>query len=504
MDPFNDPHSIAHQLDFSFWHQFRSKVHDLFASTVNPVSPSSGFILVASFGRSTFRLDPVNVNLAISSCTRAAYDAINVIHIAGNVFRFSVCSKVVGFHIVHLKYFTCNMFKCRFHLWSGGGPNWIYEERLWYKEQGAEWHVVSYKRRPQNRNVPVKSIYQRIHNDLAIDPWPNVYPNDTVGRNHQVLSGANSVLIGNQRIMHAATDDRVLRSNEVHSSTTPMHNGSTVIGLNDFSNHSNGLGRSGNSEPNNIDTRPNRQPNLETIHIPDKPSEHVFCPKCLGYGHYLSSCCNSIRCRCCYGYNHIARFCLNKKNRMHKYRVKQAEPPVHNESQEPPLASSPSDTLLRASAPPEPTSTAAHAMACYPCNRYPHLPAGTTIIVPGPERAQRGYFVLGGELLMVCEEWAIATLVPGITPEEFPAANAMISEFLEARGWRINYTSRCGMSIVLIQFTTACSRDFAISNSPYEIGDSVLCITRHDRSLNYCSIAFTHDVWLMLMNYCYL
>jgi hypothetical protein len=50
MDPFQDPHSIAHQLDFSFGHQFRSKVCDLFSSTVNPVYPSSGFILVASFG----------------------------------------------------------------------------------------------------------------------------------------------------------------------------------------------------------------------------------------------------------------------------------------------------------------------------------------------------------------------------------------------------------------------------------------------------------------------
>ena len=77
----------------------------------------------------------------------------------------------------------------------------------------------------------------------------------------------------------------------------------------------------------------------------------------------------------------------------------------------------------------------------------------------------------------------------------------MIIEYLEAKGWRINYTSRCGMDTALIQFTTACSRDSAINNSPYEIGDSVLRITRRDRSLNYRSITFTHDVWLMLMNY---
>ena len=102
---------------------------------------------------------------------------------------------------------------------------------------------------------------------------------------------------------------------------------------------------------------------------------------------------------------------------------------------------------------------------------------------------------------MVCGEWAIATLVPAVPPKDFSTANAMIIEYLEAKGWRINYSSRCGMGTALIQFTTACSRDSAINNSPYEIGDSVLCITRHDRSLNYRSITFTHDVWLMLMNY---
>lgn len=120
---------------------------------------------------------------------------------------------------------------------------------------------------------------------------------------------------------------------------------------------------------------------------------------------------------------------------------------------------------------------------------------------PGLHRTQRAYVVLGGELPLVCDEWAIATLDPGITPEEFHGANAMITTFLEARGWRISYTSRCGMGSVLIQFTTACSRDTAISQSPFQIGDTTLRISRHDRGLNYHSITFTHDVWLLLMNY---
>lgn len=123
------------------------------------------------------------------------------------------------------------------------------------------------------------------------------------------------------------------------------------------------------------------------------------------------------------------------------------------------------------------------------------------MIQPGPLRARHGYVVLGGELPMVCDEWAIATLIPEVSAGEFHGAIALITTYLKGRGWRINYTSRCGMGTALIQFTTAYSRDTAISNSPFQIGDSVLRISRHDRGINYHSITFTHDVWILLMNY---
>jgi hypothetical protein len=49
-DPFSDPSSIAHRLDFTHGHVFRRKVRDTFATSVNPISSSSGFTLVVSFG----------------------------------------------------------------------------------------------------------------------------------------------------------------------------------------------------------------------------------------------------------------------------------------------------------------------------------------------------------------------------------------------------------------------------------------------------------------------
>lgn len=89
-------------------------------------------------------------------------------------------------------------------------------------------------------------------------------------------------------------------------------------------------------------------------------------------------------------------------------------------------------------------------MACYPCNPYLHLLAGTTIVELGLQCARRSYVVLGGELPMVCDEWAIAMLELGISPEEFICADTMICNFLENHGWRINYTSRCGMGTIVI------------------------------------------------------
>ena len=67
MDPFNDPSSIAHILDFSIGHRFRSKVRDRFATSVSPISSSHQFFLVVSFGRASFRLDELNVSLALSA-----------------------------------------------------------------------------------------------------------------------------------------------------------------------------------------------------------------------------------------------------------------------------------------------------------------------------------------------------------------------------------------------------------------------------------------------------
>jgi hypothetical protein len=59
------------------------------------------------------------------------------------VFSFCVASKQIGFHILKLRMYRCSLFKCFFHLWGRGGPNWEREFNLWQSECQSEWTLVS-------------------------------------------------------------------------------------------------------------------------------------------------------------------------------------------------------------------------------------------------------------------------------------------------------------------------------------------------------------------------
>ena len=65
-----------------------------------------------------------------------------VLQLADRVFRFSVSSSSVGFHVVKLRSFECSSFKVFFHLWSNGGPNWVREWRSFCAEEEASWTDV--------------------------------------------------------------------------------------------------------------------------------------------------------------------------------------------------------------------------------------------------------------------------------------------------------------------------------------------------------------------------
>lgn len=112
-----------------------------FGTPINshPASPFPEFLLVLSVGRCKFCLTPATVGVLLQSVLGGSAQAFHVVQLGDRVFRFSVSSKPVGFHILQLNSFQCAEFRVLFHLWHGGGPNYKLEYRKWEAEQAAEW-----------------------------------------------------------------------------------------------------------------------------------------------------------------------------------------------------------------------------------------------------------------------------------------------------------------------------------------------------------------------------
>jgi hypothetical protein len=123
--------SLKLGLEFSHGKNFSKDVRSKFHSAVHPSSSSGHFIMVVSFGRANFRMDEDLVALALEACLGGFCGELLVSTLKDRVFTFAVASKAVAFHILKLKQYRCQQFKCYFHLWSGGGPNWMREFSLW-------------------------------------------------------------------------------------------------------------------------------------------------------------------------------------------------------------------------------------------------------------------------------------------------------------------------------------------------------------------------------------
>jgi hypothetical protein len=112
-----------------------------FGQNVNldKLSSRKPFFLVCSFGRACFRLDVHTVALALQACFGGFAALYNDKALRDRSFRFLISSSVVGFEIYNLGSQAQSSFKVFFNLWGQGGPNWIAEERKFYKEQEKEW-----------------------------------------------------------------------------------------------------------------------------------------------------------------------------------------------------------------------------------------------------------------------------------------------------------------------------------------------------------------------------
>ena len=130
-------------LDFSKGLVVAEKVFQSTGFPVHPMDDTGFFTMVISFGRHDFRLTEDSVAAALEAAIGGSAIEFMVFMITERVFGFQVSCKAVALIILRLRSFSCDHFKCFFHLWGNGGPNWGREFKLWKLECDAEWIIVS-------------------------------------------------------------------------------------------------------------------------------------------------------------------------------------------------------------------------------------------------------------------------------------------------------------------------------------------------------------------------
>jgi hypothetical protein len=133
--------------------------------------------LLVSFGRSRFRLNIHTVGVVLQACFGGLASLFRVKFLRDKTFKFSVASKSVGFSIYNQSKFADSDYEFFINLWGDGGPNWLFEEKRFYKEQIDSWRTVQSKvprksvfhrlkfrnlNSKENKIVPIKTVFERI------------------------------------------------------------------------------------------------------------------------------------------------------------------------------------------------------------------------------------------------------------------------------------------------------------------------------------------------------
>jgi hypothetical protein len=116
----NPPLGTSHvpALDFSIGASFQANCKNKFGHDVTPTinSHRRAFLLVASFGRASFKLDIHTVAIALQSCFGGLACSYRVKHLRDRSFQFSVASTSVGFEIYNKSKVCTPMFELYINL----------------------------------------------------------------------------------------------------------------------------------------------------------------------------------------------------------------------------------------------------------------------------------------------------------------------------------------------------------------------------------------------------
>ncbi|KAM0881896.1 hypothetical protein ACQ4PT_032653 [Festuca glaucescens] len=360
--------ALALGLDFSPGLAFARKARSEFYTTVHPARNSLHFTMVVSFGRSTFRLSEDNVSLALESVIGGLCDELKVSILRDRVFSFTVSCKQIGFMILQRRSFSCAQFKCYFHLWGRGGPNWGREFDAWQKECQQEWTLVSPSKRvvqlglnamreagkPKSA-IRSNSLARKKLQFTTIENYPACrgyrYPVSAeqiqdLQQGGYVLTEAEKIPAPPTPMIHwTAAEPRIQFGTTatwnivkplvpiLHSTRaepciqfSTKHPIEQVSGKTSASDHvqssveqapSSDLNSGFDSQlgqdiPSGPELSADGLKEFEKM-IDDMVYKVWECGRCLRMGHNSKDCVNDIRCRACFSYGHIAKQCLNKQ-----------------------------------------------------------------------------------------------------------------------------------------------------------------------------------------------
>ena len=137
-------------------HRFGSNIH------FSPSGSNKEFFLVVHFTSASDPLNEDSVAIALQCCIGGVPSGLNVTHLSGRRFRFSVASNKVGHFIYGLKDRVWPDFVCHFHLFNGRFASAPIDDSSWHAD--TEHTELS-----SRRSLAVKSSLQFLHSGANLN-----------------------------------------------------------------------------------------------------------------------------------------------------------------------------------------------------------------------------------------------------------------------------------------------------------------------------------------------
>lgn len=494
--------------------EFAKLVRERFNRPVSPSLPNSpgSFRLVASFGRSSIRLNPDSVGLLLQSCLGGSAPDFNVAHLSGWMYAFSVSCKEVGFLIYRSYNYSCKSFAIFFHLWGNGGPNWIRDFKVWCNEQSDEWSTVG----PKGKILKNKKSFAdavRTHQNLSdkkiLHPRPRIsafarlkFPENYLVNSapkhfdgKRKLHSRKSVLRWQLKRLTAVTNVGKLASKTAAPFASANPN---------LNSKSPSMNRA--KAQSSLFEQPPRPSMEQAQQMPKaQPASSNALALIRKQGRALE------RCTICFNYGHSADFCHHKSRLLRRYRpicrIEYQEASRSSINAHPRLSPEGSFTAPPTSPQatvPLPTSLPSPSipMANWSVDPTPFVPKGFTLVERAPHPPRRSEVFVAGCFSQHNEDLAIVKLQPPVHNADFPILQSALREyFLNVHEVHVHEVRPCPLGAAYVRFATSLEREkflgrvFRFRNS-YD-----MMLVKHDEADNARTFDLDKEVWVLMLGF---